>query len=80
MNSKKAKALRRALIPSREITGISRGTFLRGLTRYISRVVKRIKHVDSEDPKKFWVEEKESITLDPECPRAKYQLIKRAIA
>ena len=40
MNAKKAKALRRALIPGKEDTGLSRGDFMRGVKQYTDTNVK----------------------------------------
>lgn len=82
MNAKKAKLLRKAILPDRAETGMSRGAFLRGLTRYEEKFRKKYVLEFPRDPDTGKEREPfEWITstkfLDPNSPRGLYKTIKR---
>lgn len=80
MNEKKTKALRKAMVPGRGTTGMSRGAFVRLLTKYNRLVRKRVlcRDVYDKDGEQV-VLDYYTQTLDPECPRGKLQAIKRGV-
>jgi hypothetical protein len=91
MNEKRAKAIRQAIIPGREVTGTSRGDFLRGTTKYEHKVGKRfIVERFKVMGKGQYLEEREdnatyeertfdtyTRTLQEDCPRGMVQKFKR---
>jgi hypothetical protein len=80
MRGKKAKAIRRALVPGRDKTGMSRGTFVRLLTQYERVVRKRVlvqwplQVLFGPIPVDYYTQ-----TLNKDCPRAKIQDFKKKV-
>jgi hypothetical protein len=71
MNEKKVKALRKALCPPKSETGMSRGAFMRLLTRYEQKIYRRSSHwwplAELFGP---FVVDYYTQTLNKDCPRA----------
>jgi len=83
MNEKRAKRLRKALLPGREDTGMSRGAFMRGVKDYTDTNVKgfvlEFPEVEPGQgrPEFRWTTQTTRLTDD--SPRAMYKRFKRAV-
>lgn len=89
MNAKRAKAIRNAILPGREETGMSRGAFLRTLTQYTESNVRKYVLEYPPEKEEQWdgtiklVEPepfeyiKSTVRLDENCPRGLYKKFKR---
>ena len=77
MSGKKFKAIRKAYIPGREETGISRGAFIRALTQYdkTNRKGFTYQYTDPETEDFSW--ETYTAVLDKNCPKGLYKTVKR---
>ena len=81
MNQKKAKRIRRAILPAKTKTGMSRGRFMRLLTTHKEENTGSVKYISwplqqvyGKIPYKC-----KRLRVDPDCPRGKYLQIKRIV-